>query len=80
VSDLQDIIASNTVRAFNAGYAAGRQEVLAAVQFVKFERDDLEVVAISDLMEELDERAKVYQSNTDFSASEQGKRGNDETR
>ena len=53
MSDLQDIIASNTDRAFNAGYAAGREEVLKAVKFVKFERDNLEVVAVSDLEEEL---------------------------
>ena len=53
MSDLQDIIASNTVRAFNAGYAAGREEVLQAVKFVKFEKDNLEVVAVSDLEEEL---------------------------
>jgi len=58
MSDLQDIIATNTVRAFNAGYDAGKREVLEAVNFVKFERDDLEVVAVSDLQEELEMRAK----------------------
>jgi hypothetical protein len=58
VSDLQDIIVTSTVRAFNAGYAAGRQEVLSAVEAVKFEYRDIEVAAISDLNDELELRAK----------------------
>ena len=57
-TDLQDIIAQSSIRAFNAGYAAGRQEVLDAVNFVKFEYRDLEVAAISDLEEELESRMK----------------------
>jgi hypothetical protein len=58
VSDLQDIIGSNTVRAFNAGYETGKREVLEAVEFVKFEHYDLEVAAVEDLKEELKLRAK----------------------
>lgn len=75
MSDLQDIIATSTVRAFNAGYAAGRQEVLSAVKFVKFERDDLEVVAVSDLEEELRIRASSYHSDRQITLSEQGQEG-----
>jgi len=56
VSDLQDIIATSSVRAYNAGYRAGKAAVLNAVNFVKFEYNDLEVAAISDLTEELDNR------------------------
>jgi hypothetical protein len=58
MSDLQDIIATSTVRAFNAGYEAGKRDVLNAVNFVKFEYRDLEVAAISDLKEELEMRTK----------------------
>lgn len=57
-TDLQDIIAQSSIRAFNAGYEAGRQSVLDAVNFVKFEYRDLEVAAISDLEEELESRMK----------------------
>ena len=78
MSDLQDIIASNTVRAFNAGYAAGRQEVLSAVKFVQVDYYDHTVAIISDLEEELSDRAKLYHSTNLQSASEQGNRGNDE--
>jgi len=57
MSDLQDIIASNTVRAFNAGYAAGilegQKRALEAAKFVQFDHHDLDVVALSDLEEEL---------------------------
>ena len=57
MSDLQDIIANSSVKAFNAGYAAGilegQRKALDAAQFVKFEHHDLEVVAVSDLEEEL---------------------------
>jgi hypothetical protein len=56
-TDLQDIIANSSVKAFNAGYAAGilegQNRALDAAQFVKFEHHDLEVVAVSDLEEEL---------------------------
>ena len=58
-TDLQDIIAQSTVRAFNAGFEAGKRHVLEAVDFVKFDHHDLEVAAISDLLEELEDRAKV---------------------
>ena len=57
-TDLQDIIAQSTIRAFNAGYMAGKEEVLGAVKAVTFEYRDLEVAAISDLNEELEMRAK----------------------
>jgi hypothetical protein len=55
-TELQDIIASSSVRAFNAGYMAGKAAVLNAINFVKFEYNDLEVAAISDLEEELADR------------------------
>jgi hypothetical protein len=58
VSDLADIIAQSTIRAFNAGYLAGKEEVLSAVKAVTFDYRDLEVAAISDLQEELEMRAK----------------------
>jgi hypothetical protein len=57
VSDLQDIIASSSVNAFNAGYAAGilegQNRALEAAKFVQFDHHDLDVVALSDLEEEL---------------------------
>lgn len=57
MSDLQDIIATNTVRAFNAGYAAGvlegQKRAIEAARFVQFDYHDLDVVALSDLEEEL---------------------------
>jgi hypothetical protein len=52
-TDLQDIIATSTIRAFNAGYQAGKRHVLEAIETVTFEHHDLEVAAISDLQEEL---------------------------
>lgn len=63
-TDLQDIIAESTIRAFNAGYnqgkgegiAIGRDQILDAIKFVTFEYHDLEVAAISDLTEELKDR------------------------
>jgi hypothetical protein len=61
MSDLQDIIASSSVKAFNAGYAAGilegQNRALEAAKFVQFDHHDLEVVAVSDLEEELQIRA-----------------------
>lgn len=57
MSDLQDIIASSSVKAFNAGYAAGilegQNRALDAAKFVQFDHHDLDVVALSDLEEEL---------------------------
>jgi hypothetical protein len=54
---LQDIIASSSVKAFNAGYAAGilegQNRALEAAKFVQFDHHDLAVVALSDLEEEL---------------------------
>jgi hypothetical protein len=76
VSDLQDIIASNTVRAYNAGYDSGKRAVLDAVRFVSFELDDLTVAAISDIEDELQERANSYHSNRQITLSEQGQEGN----
>jgi hypothetical protein len=56
-TDLQDIIASSSVKAFNAGYAAGilegQSRALDAAKFVQFDHHDLDVVALSDLEEEL---------------------------
>ena len=56
-TDLQDIIASSSVKAFNAGYAAGilegQNRALDAAKFVQFDHHDLDVVALSDLEEEL---------------------------
>jgi flagellar biosynthesis/type III secretory pathway protein FliH len=61
VSDLQEVIVEATIRAFNAGYAQGKTEgyeagierAVEAARFVKFEHYDLEVVALSDLEEEI---------------------------
>lgn len=58
MSDLQDIIAQSTIRAYNAGFEAGKTHVMSAVKFVTFEHYDLEVAAIADLEEELRLRAK----------------------
>jgi hypothetical protein len=56
-TDLQDIIASSSVKAFNAGYAAGilegQNRALDAAKFVQFDHHDLDVVALSDLEAEL---------------------------
>jgi flagellar biosynthesis/type III secretory pathway protein FliH len=60
-TDLQDIIAQSTIRAFNAGYRQGRTEgyeaglerAIEAAKFVQFDHYDLEVVALSDFEEEL---------------------------
>jgi hypothetical protein len=56
-TDLQDIIANSSVKAFNAGYAAGilegQNRALEAAKFVQFDHYDLDVVALSDLEEEL---------------------------
>jgi hypothetical protein len=70
VRNLQDIIASNTVRAFNAGYDSGKRAVLDAVRFVSFELDDLTVAAISDIEDELQERTNSYHSNRQITLSE----------
>jgi hypothetical protein len=59
-TDLQDIIASSSVKAFNAGYAAGilegQNRALEAAKFVQFDHHDLDVVALSDFEEELKSR------------------------
>jgi hypothetical protein len=59
-TDLQDIIASSSVKAFNAGYAAGilegQNRALEAAKFVQFDHHDLDVVALSDFEEELKAR------------------------
>jgi hypothetical protein len=70
MSDLQDVIATSTVRAFNAGYEAGKRHVLSAVETVTFEHHDLEVAAISDLQEELKIRANLYHSGRQITLSE----------
>jgi flagellar biosynthesis/type III secretory pathway protein FliH len=61
VSDLEEVIVEATIRGFNAGYAQGKTEgyeagiekALEAARFVKFEHYDLEVIALSDLEEEV---------------------------
>lgn len=59
-TDLQDIIAQSTIRAYNAGFNSGVKHVLDAIDTVKFEHYDLEVAAISDLDDELQIRSKAY--------------------
>jgi hypothetical protein len=49
---------------------------LDAVRFVSFELDDLTVAAISDIEDELQERANSYHSNRQITLSEQGQEGN----
>ena len=76
MNDLQDVIVESTIRAFNAGYAAGLERAKEAARFVKFEHYDLEVIALSDFEEELKLGAKVYQSDSSLSQSAQGQEGN----
>ena len=76
MSDLQDVIVESTIRAFNAGYAAGLERAKEAARFVKFEHYDLEVIALSDFEEELKLGAKVYQLDSLLSQSAQGQEGN----
>jgi hypothetical protein len=85
VSDLQDIIAEATIRAFNAGYSQGKTEgykagierALEAARFVKFEHYDLEVIALSDLEEEVELPANLYYSSHTAVASDPiGQKGN----
>lgn len=76
-TDLQDIIVEATIRAFNAGYAQGKTEgyeagierALEAARFVKFEHYDLEVIALSDLEEEVKFPANSYHSNRQVTRS-----------
>jgi hypothetical protein len=71
MSDIQDIIVEATIRAFNAGYSQGKTEgyqaginrALEAARFVKFEHFDLEVIALSDLEEEVKLPANLYHSS-----------------
>jgi hypothetical protein len=70
VSDLQDIIAQSTIRAYNVGFEAGKKHVLDAVQTVTFEHYDLQVAAIEDLEEELKLKANSYHSNRQITLSE----------
>lgn len=73
-TDLQDIIANSSVRAFNAGYAAGilqgQQQALEAAKFVQFDCHDVDVIALSDLEEELRIRANPYHSDRQITLSE----------
>jgi hypothetical protein len=57
-TDLADIIAQATLRAYNAGYELGRSHVLDAVKLVQFEHYDLLVAGIEDLEEELKMRGE----------------------
>jgi flagellar biosynthesis/type III secretory pathway protein FliH len=77
-TDLQDIIAEATIRAFNAGYNQGKSEgyqagierALEAAKFVKFEHHDLEVIALSDFEEEVQHPANSYHANRQVTRSE----------
>ena len=70
MSDLQDVIAKSTIRAYNVGFEAGKRHVLDAVKTVTFEHYDLEVAAIEDLQEELKLKANSYHSNRQITLSE----------
>ena len=74
MSDLQDIIASSSVKAFNAGYAAGilegQSRALEAAKFVQFDCHDVDVIALSDLEEELRIRASSYHRDRQITLSE----------
>ena len=73
-TDLQDIIASSSVKAFNAGYAAGilegQSRALEAAKFVQFDCHDVDVIALSDLEEELRIRASSYHRDRQVTPSE----------
>jgi hypothetical protein len=73
-TDLQDIIASSSVKAFNAGYAAGilegQSRALEAAKFVQFDCHDVDVIALSDLEEELRIRASPYHRDRQVTRSE----------
>jgi hypothetical protein len=73
-TDLQDIIASSSVKAFNAGYAAGilegQSRALEAAKFVQFDCHDVDVIALSDLEEELRIRASSYHRDRQVTSSE----------
>jgi hypothetical protein len=69
-TDLQDIIAQSTIRAYNAGYESGKKHVLDAVETVTFEYHDIDVAAISDLHEELRIRASSYHRDRQVTRSE----------
>jgi hypothetical protein len=73
-TDLQDIIASSSVKAFNAGYAAGilegQSRALEAAKFVQFDCHDVDVIALSDLEEELRIRASSYHRDRQITLSE----------
>lgn len=84
MSDLQEVIVESTIRAFNAGYSQGKAEgfqdgvrrALEAAKFVKFDYYDLEVIALSDLEEELEISANFYHSDrqvTRFGTDQEGK-------
>lgn len=82
-NDLQDIIVQSTIRAFNAGYRQGKTEgyeaglerAIEAAKFLQFDHYDLEVVALSDLEEELKDRANLYHSDRQITLSEADLKG-----
>lgn len=82
-TDLQDIIAQSSIKAFNAGYQTGKAEgyragiemALEAAKFVQFEHYDLDVVALSDFEEELKDRANLYHSDRQITLSEPSEQG-----
>ena len=84
MSDLQEVIVEATIRAFNAGYAQGKTEgyeagierALEAARFVKFEHYDLEVIALSDLEEEVKLPANLYHSDTPLARANTEQEGN----
>jgi len=55
MSDLNEIIAQATVRAYNAGYQAGIEKALEAAKFVAFGHSDFQsdILAFSDFEEEV---------------------------
>lgn len=55
MSDLQDLIASSSIKAFNQGVQHERERILKAIKFVSFDDDRYDrILAIKDLEEELE--------------------------
>ena len=55
MSDLQELIASSSIKAFNQGVQHERERILKAIKFVSFDDDRYDrILAIKDLEEELE--------------------------
>lgn len=55
MSDLPELIASSSIKAFNQGVLHERDRILKAVKFVSFDDDRYDrILAVSDLEEELE--------------------------